>query len=524
MSDGHAPVLIVGGSVVGLSTAMFLAHHNVPCVLVERHPSTSIHPRAVGYYPRTIELLRSAGVADAVEKAASGFAAHRTRAGVESLAGKELFAKEELEDEDALSDLTPCRMVLLPQDRLEPHLRYRAEELGAELRFGTELRSFEQDADGVTAVLADVTTGETTTLRADYLVAADGPRSAVRESLGIARTGRGVLSRHVSIAFNADMSEALRGRRFSVVHVQNPVVSGILVHDDTLTEGTFIVAYDPDKGESLEDFSDDRCAELVRAAIGDQSTAIRIRSVFPWDMAEQVAERFVDGRVLLAGDAAHVIPPTGGYGANTGIADAHNLAWKLAMVLHGQAGPELVDTYAAEREPVGRYVAGQGSLTLAVRSKKATEEQLAAVDDAITVTTGYRYRSTAVRAEGDLDQVAIDPRALGGEPGGRAPHVLLELHGESVSTVDLFGKDFVLLSGDPADAWMRAAESVSAELEIPVVTQKVATTGWCTAYGVDAEGAVLVRPDGFVAWRSRGRSAQDPVRELTAVFRSVLSR
>ncbi|MEV7065355.1 FAD-dependent oxidoreductase [Streptomyces collinus] len=537
--SGSAPVLIVGGSLVGLSTALFLARHGVRCTLVERHPGTSVHPRAVGYYPRTGELLRQAGVEDAAVREASGFATHRTRAGVTSLAGDVLFSKEELEGDDDLGDLTPSRLLLLPQDRLEPLLRARAAELGADLRFGTELSSFAEDPEGVTAVLGD--DSGTRTFRSSYLVACDGPRSTVREALKVPRQGRGVLSRHVSIAFGADLRPVLGDRRYSVVHVQNPQVTGILVHDDTLTGGTLIVGYRPEDGESLEDFTDDRCAELVAAAVGAPGAGVTIRSRFPWDMAEQVAERFVHGRVLLAGDAAHVVPPTGGYGANTGIADAHNLAWKLALVVAGVAGPGLVETYDAERRPVALYTAEQGSLQLALRSGKATPEQRAAVADAVTVTSGQAYRSAAVVAEpGGADlPVASDPRALRGEPGTRAPYALLSRDGAPVSTLDLFGRDFVLLTGENGRHWLSAAASVSAGLGVKLTARRVVRgTGggagtladpdgtWSERYGgLRPEGAVLVRPDGVVAWRSPGADpggAEAAV--LEAVLRGVLDR
>jgi putative polyketide hydroxylase len=503
MSESHTPVLIAGGSLVGLSTALFLAHHGVSALLVERHPSTSIHPRAVGYYPRTVELLRSVGLEEAVGKAAAGFATHTTRAGVESLAGRELFSRDELEGGDELADLTPCRMILLPQDRLEPLLRARAEELGARLRFGVRLASFEQGPDGVTAQLVDAE-GNTTEVTADYLVGADGPRSLVRETLGIERHGAGVLSNHVSIAFEADMSEALRGRRFSVVHVQNPDVTAILVHDDTLREGTLIVGYDPAKGESLADFTDERCEHLVRAAVGDPSVHVRIRSYFPWDMAELVAERFVDGRVLLAGDAAHVIPPTGGYGANTGIADAYNLAWKLAAVLDGRAGAELLASYDDERRPVGDYVAGQGSLQLAVRSRKATPEQEAAAADPLTVTMGLRY---------GCDPIAVDPRTLTGEPGTRAPYV--PLPGET-STLDFFGAGFALVTGD--ESWLAAAEQAAAKVGVTVAAHRIPDPA---AYGIGDRGASLVRPDGVVTWRTTAPAAAD---DLVRALESALRR
>ncbi|MDH6113756.1 putative polyketide hydroxylase [Kitasatospora sp. MAP12-15] len=532
MSSDEAPVLIVGGSLVGLSTALFLAYHEVPCTLVERHPGTSVHPRAVGYYPRTVELLRQAGVEPAALRAAAGFESHRTRAGVESLAGEVLFSREELDGADSLTDLTPSRLLLLPQDRLEPLLRARAEALGADLRFGTELLSFDEQPGKVTAQLASAE--GVTSFTGSYLVACDGPRSAVREALKVDRQGRGVLSRHVSIAFRANLGGVLGERRYSVVHVKNPQVTGILVHDDTLTEGTLIVGYRPEDGESLDDFTDERCAELVSAAIGSPEVEVTIRSRFPWDMAEQVAEGFVHGRVLLAGDAAHVIPPTGGYGANTGIADAHNAAWKLALVIRGSAGRALIDTYDAERRPIGEYTAAQGSLQLAVRSGTATPEQQEAAADALTVTMGQSYRSTAVVPETgtELLPIASDPRTLGGEPGTRAPYVVLAGAGGPIATLDLFGPGFTLLAGERGQAWVAATAEAGRRLGIDLAAHRVGgpeladpAGRWGEAYGVGPEGAVLVRPDGFVAWRAPAAQAAGAAADVLAkVLRVVLSR
>ncbi|GAA4608350.1 putative polyketide hydroxylase [Actinoplanes octamycinicus] len=506
MRETYTPVLIAGGSLVGLSSALFLARQGVSCVLVERHPGTSVHPRAVGYYPRTMELLRQAGLEERALKAAAGFAGHRTRAGVESLAGRTTFSRTEM-DEDDLDTVTPCRLLLLTQDRLEPLLRARAEELGADLRFATTLTSFTQDPSGVDAVLTDEQTGQRLRIRADYLIGADGPRSPVREALGIPRTGRGVISRHVSIAFYADMAPVLDGRRFSVVHVGNDRVRGILVHDDTLREGTLIVGYDPERGESLEDFTDSRCAELVRAAIGVDDIDVRIRSRFPWDMAESTATRYVDGRVLLAGDAAHVIPPTGGYGANTGIADAHNLAWKLAAVLAGTAGPELLETYDSERRPVGAFAAAQGALQLAVRSGQRPD---AVVHDAQAVTMGYRYPVPGV-----------EPAGLPAEPGTRAPHVWLRRDGAESSTLDLFGAGFTVLAAGPGDRWTEAARSAAAVTGVRIDACAIDTDEFRRAYRLETGEAVLVRPDGFVAWRSPAGPA-DPAKALLAAVRGVL--
>ncbi|BCJ47990.1 FAD-dependent oxidoreductase [Actinoplanes ianthinogenes] len=517
MRESYTPVLIAGGSLVGLSSAVFLARQGVSCMLVERHPGTSVHPRAVGYYPRTMELLRQAGLEERALKAAAGFASHRTRAGVESLAGATRFSRTEM-DEDDLGAVTPCRLLLLTQDRLEPLLREEAEHLGADLRFATTLTSFTQDRTGVDAELFDEQTGRTWRMRSDYLIGADGPRSRVREALGISRTGKGVLSRHVSIAFHADLAAVLDGRRFSVVHVENDQVRGILVHDDTLREGTLIVGYDPERGESLDDFTDQRCERLVRAAIGVADIDVRIRSRFPWDMAESTATRYVDARVLLAGDAAHVIPPTGGYGANTGIADAHNLAWKLAAVLAGTAGPELLDTYDSERRPVGAFAAAQGALQLAVRSGTATAEQRAAAFDAQVVTMGYAYP-----APGDPVPFALDPAERTAEPGTRAPHVWLPGDGGQTSTLDLVGTGFTLLTAGDGERWTTAARAAAAVTGVPVEAHAIdpGTPGFTGRYGLDPGGAALIRPDGFVARRFPAGSG-DPARELTAAIRNVL--
>lgn len=540
MSYGRVPVLIVGGSLVGLSTALFLAVERIPCLLVERHPGTSIHPRAVGYYPRTLEILRGAGLEETVLQAATGFRNHTMLAGLESLTGRVFWSRDELAGSEGLDDLTPSRMILLPQDRLEPLLRNRAELLGARTCYGTELVSFGADETGVTSVLRDRATGTEQTVRSDYLVGADGPRSLVRETLDVPRHGRGVISYQLSIAFTAHMREALDGRRFSVAHVRNAEVTGTLVHDDTLTEGTLVVGYDPDGGDSPQDFTDERCVRLVRAAIGVPDLEVRIRSRFPWEMAEFASEEYRRGRMFLAGDAAHVIPPTGGYGSNTGIADAHNLAWKLASVIRGTAGAGLLDSYDAERRPLGDIVAHQGALELAVRTNTATDEQRAQIKDPLSLTMGYRYVSGAVVNDSG-DEAAVppaitDPRTTGGRPGTRAPHLLVESEGKEISTLDLFGRGFTLLAGQDADPWCEAAGTAALELGLRLAVHRTGGSrgrvlhpvagDFTAAYGVGPRGAVLVRPDGFVAWRSHGAcsSVGGSADGLGTVLRRLLAR
>jgi 2-polyprenyl-6-methoxyphenol hydroxylase-like FAD-dependent oxidoreductase len=425
-------------------------------------------------------------------------------------------------DEEDVSDISPIeRLVSLPQDRIEPLVLDRARELGGDIRFGTELVDLAQDDEGVTATVRDRASGAERTIRASYLVAADGTHSPIRERLGIRRHGRGVVRHQMSILFRADLSGPLGDRRFAICQVENERVEGILGHDDSLRQGTLIVTYHPERGERPEDFTDGRCVELVRAAVGVPDLEVGLRSVMPWEMGALVAERFTAGRVFLVGDAAHVVPPVGGYGANTGIHDAHNLAWKLHAVLTGLAGPALLATYDTERHPVGVTVMTQAGLRLATRGGFATPEQQAAVRDTLMVTFGYVYDSSAVVAEpGDTVPAAppgpggvrtaalVDPRGLDGRPGTRAPHLWLRRDGVRVSTLDLFGRRPVLLLGPAAEPWRAAATAAAKRLGVEVDVHRVGAElveddrSWHETYGVTPEGVVLVRPDGFVCWRS----------------------
>jgi len=528
--DESTPVLIVGGGLVGLSAALFLSWRGVSSILVEKHPGTSIHPRAWGLYPRTLETYRPLGVADALLAEGAGFAGHNLNGKVESLAGNEIAVGKVPPPED-VSDVSPVERILsLSQDRIEPHILRRARELGADIRFGTELVGHAQDATGVTATVREG--GAERTIRAQYLIACDGAHSPVRQFLGVQQYGPGTFRHQVSIVFGASLAEPLRGRRFAVCQVKNAHVDGILGHDDSLTQGTLIVTYKPEDGERPEDFTTDRCIELVRAAVGVPDLDVEIRSVLPWEMAALVAQRFSAGRVFLAGDAAHVIPPVGGYGANTGIQDVHNLAWKIDAVLAGVAEPALLETYGMERQPVAASTTRQAGARLAVRGGFATAEQLAEVLDTLTVTFGYQYRTTAIVAEDTppADPFAVnfvEPRALTGQPGTRAPHLVVDRDGGPVSTVDLVERDAVLFAGPAGGAWAEAAREVAQKLDIPLDVYQfgadVRTTGrsWSEGYGVTDTGAVLVRPDGFVAWRAAD-AAED--RSAASVIEDALRR
>ena len=571
-ADAEVPVLVVGGSLVGLSTALFLAKHGVEPLVVERHSGTAIHPRAGHWNLRTLEILRSAGLEDTVRRRSrEQYPPDGGISNVESLAGREIgvfFA-----DLNAgVAEFSPTIRLFVNQDAMEPILRAHAGSLGAQLRYGTECTALEQDDDGVTAELTDVATGTRSQVRARYVVAADGNRSPVRNRLGIGMRSHGVLSNSITIYFRAerDLRPLLAGRNQGVHYVTNPVLRGFfrldrggnggflvvnLVGDTARPE---IVAAYPEApwANVAEGITKERALELLRAAIGVPGMPLVIEDIATWQAVADVAERFADGRVFLAGDAVHVVPPNGGFGGNTGVHDAHNLAWKLAAVLHGTAGPGLLATYDAERRPVGEFTVEQAYARYVGRVAPylGTAGAQPVVDD-LYLELGYRYESTAVIAEpgdggaadggaadgGAADGGAADgglghrhPRDLRAQPGSRAPHVFLNRDGARLSTLDLFGQNFVLLAGPRGAAWRDAAVAAAERLGVGLDAYQVAggedgePTGgilagdgnrFRSAYRMAPDGAVLVRPDGYVAWR-----AADGTRPTVDVMADVLSR
>lgn len=505
MTDRDVPVLIVGGSLVGMSTALLLGYHGVKALVVEHHRGTAIHPRAAQISQRTMEIFRTVGVEQIVHaKSDEQFVQDGAIMAVETLAGKEL-AYFIANLNEGIRDVSPCERVFISQSLLEPVLKSRAEELGAELRFATDLISFEQDADGVSAVVQDRDTGRTETVRASYLVAADGAHSPIRGRLGIAMRGRGAFSNSVTVYFRADVRPLLRGRNLSVIYVNNRLLRGFLRFEKPFDRGFLAINALGDPSNPTTDVSTGlttgRCLELIRAALGSDEVPIAIENVMPWRAEADVAERFQRGRVFLAGDAAHVMPPNGGFGGNTGVQDAHNLAWKLAMVLEGQAGPDLLDTYEPERRPVAEFTAEQAYSRYVTRTAPYLgTDGIQPVENDLTIELGYGYGTAPA-----------NPRESRGRPGTRAPHVWLERNGERISTLDLFGRRHVVLSLAPQGSILARPEHdapAAQDFSPAPHVHRIGADGlidpaatFADAYGITGTGAVLVRPDGFVARR-----------------------
>jgi 2-polyprenyl-6-methoxyphenol hydroxylase-like FAD-dependent oxidoreductase len=514
MTEHETPVLVVGGSLVGMFMAALLARQGVAPLVVERHPGSAIHPRAAMIYQRTMEIIRSLGIEQPVrEESYRRFEPDGAIMSVESIAGNELNWDIPTLNE-FVKDLSPTERLFITQNALEPMLAPRARALGADIRFNTELVSFVPDAHGVSAVIRDRTTKDETRVRAAYLIGADGNRSLVRQQLGIAMRGRGVLSKSITIYFRADIGPLMRGRNLSVIMVRNEMFRGFFRLEKPFESAFLVVNSIGDATAPVSDtwsLSEAECLALVKSGLG-VDTPVTIDSIQKWECMADVADRFRDGRVFLAGDAAHLMPPYGGFGGNTGIQDAQNLAWKLALVLQGLADPALLDTYEPERRPVAAMTAEQAHTRYVLRGAPhlAPNGMAAFINDA-HIDLGYRVRSSAVFTEtGDDGAITEDPRQSRARPGTRLPHVVLERHGARVSAVDVSGRGFALFAGADAGTWSDAARTAFAASGVACDVVQIGVGAadpdgrFHEAFGITPAGAVLVRPDTTVAWREAG--------------------
>jgi putative polyketide hydroxylase len=470
-NEPSTTVLIVGAGPAGLVAAVTLARHGVASVLVEKRAGLSPFPRATGISTRTMELLRSWGLEDRVRAgeidAGTGGWVGPTLASPAGMAVPIGFPSRE--QARAVSPTTP---VIAPQDHLEPVLLDHLREFGLDVRFGTELAGLEQDGDGVTATLQDAT-GERTTLRSSYVIGADGAHSAVRASMGVGMYGPGELGDFLAVLFRAPLFDVVGERRHGLYMLQRSAQIEV-----------FLPAGDGDRWlysrstEGRDDFSPDEILELIRTGAGAPGLPVDVLRAATFSFGAEIAESYRDRRVFLAGDAAHRITPRGGTGMNTAIHDAYDLGWKLAWVLHEWAPPELLDSYEDERRPVG-------------------------------------VRNTLNSAEAERDR----SDAFADDLAGRLPHVWQQRAGEQVSTLDLLGPGLTLLTGPRGARWHDLAAGLVTPLPLAVHGVDAAAAA---AFGIGADGAVLVRPDGQVTrcWPATAESGD----ELCAAVGAAVGR
>jgi 2-polyprenyl-6-methoxyphenol hydroxylase-like FAD-dependent oxidoreductase len=499
--EADIPVVIVGGSLVGLSAAMFLAARGIRCMVVERHRRSALHPRAQGFTARTLEMFDTAGLRKLPEVPPSSTGLRRIRA--ESITGtwkEETYftPKGALNSPAKPPAAAPSPHVgaAISQDRIEPLLRQRAIELGATLCLGTELARFEDREDGITAWLKG-SEGTERAVRAAYLIGCDGNRSFVRESLGIERQGVGVIQIMRSVLFRADL-ERFRcdGVQFEI---EQPDLQAFLAG---YGDGRWVLMFRDDvERDELT------LAAAIQQAIGTP-VPVEILTTGRWEVTALIADRFRQERVFLAGDSAHTLPPNrGGFGANTGIADAFNLAWKLAAVLSGQSKVSLLDSYEEERRPVA-WMRFQQIFARADYGRHADDTLRATpLLDEIAIEFGELYRSRIIEGASPDLPLARRPDEWQGQPGTRAPHRVVTRDGQFLSTLELYGEGWVLVSS--SKRWCEAAAAMRQRKGIAVTAINLrAEFGPVDGalveqdLGISDKGASLVRPDGVIAWRT----------------------
>ena len=571
-------VLIVGSGPAGACAALALSTYGVPHIVVTRYSRLTRTPRAHITNQRTMEILRDLGVEDEVLAKATPQHLMGNTTFCTSLAGEELGRIRSWGNEplvQAAHDLaSPTRMCDMPQHLMEPVLIDAALARGSNVRFSTVYKSFVQDEDGVTVTVEDRLRGDEYQIRAKYLIGADGGRSQVAEDAGLPMGGQMGVAGSINIVFDADLSKYTAHRPSTLYWVLAPgatvggIGAGLVRCVKPWNEWLIVWGYDVSAG--APDLTEEYALSVVRQLVGDDDIPVTIKSSSAWTVNEMYAETYANGRVLCAGDAVHRHPPSNGLGSNTSIQDAYNLAWKLKLVLDGTATPKLLDSYDAERAPVGKQIVTRANKSIGETApifealdglspqtpeqlwaniearKDATADaakQRASLREAIAfkvyefnahgVDLNQRYSaesSTAVVSDGTPDPGFERDRELfhqpSSRPGAKLPHAWITSGTRTVSTLDTVGKGrFTLLTGIGGEAWVRAARAHSLDIATVVIGPGQEYDDpygdWARLSEVSDGGALLVRPDGFVAFR-HADGAENAGQLLTDALRRIL--
>jgi len=574
-------VLIVGSGPAGASAALFLATLGVPNIMITKYRWTANTPRAHITNQRAMEIFRDMGIEDQVQAEATPHHLVGDTVFCTSIAGEEIGrihtwgTRADREGDYQLA--SPCLVVDIPQTFLEPILVRNAVVRGTQARFSTEYLSHTQDDEGVDVLVRDRLTGTTYTIRAKYLIGADGARSQVAADIDLPYEGRMDVAGSMNIIFKADI-EAYVGHRPSVLYwVIQPganvggIGAGLVRMVRPWNEWLIVWGYDIDQPPPEVD--DAEAVRIVRQLLGMPDIEVEITGTSLWGNNEMFATHLQKGRVFCAGDAIHRHPPSNGLGSNTSIQDAYNLAWKLAAVLQGQAAPSLLDTYSEERAPIARQIVTRANrssrefgqffevlglteaeteeeMTAAIEERKANTAEgvakraalMAAMDlknyefNAHGVELGQFYTSAAVVPDGSTrPEPTRDPELYhhaSTVPGSHLPHAWVGDTMHKRATMDLAPYDrFTLITGVAGEDWEVAAEKVAADLGVPLQRVVIGPGrevtdlyyDWAKLREVDESGALLVRPDKHIGWRATSL-VDDPEGTLRSVITQILGR
>jgi 2,4-dichlorophenol 6-monooxygenase len=574
-------VLIVGSGPAGGAAALALSTLGVPNVMITKYRWTANTPRAHITNQRAMEIFRDLGIEDQVLADATPHELVGDTVFCTSIAGEEIgrirtWGTHRAREAD-YQLASPSLICDIPQTYLEPILVKNATARGTQTRFSTEYVSLEQDDDGVTVTVRDRLTGTEYPIRAKYLIGADGARSLVAEHIGLPYEGQMDIAGSMNITFKADISRYVAGRPSVLYWVIQPgsnvggIGAGLVRMVRPWNEWLIVWGYDI--SQPPPEMDDVAATQIVRNLLGMPDLDVVITGYSLWGNNEMYATRLQRGRVFCAGDAVHRHPPSNGLGSNTSMQDSYNLAWKLAAVLRGQAGPELIETYSAERAPVAKQIVtrankssrefGQFFEVLGLTEAETEEEMKAQIEErkantprgaakraalmaamelknyefnAHGVDMGQFYESTAVAGDGSRrPEPERDPELYyqaSTVPGSHLPHAWVGDALNRLSTLDLAPYyTFTLLTGIAGEAWEAAAVKVAAELDVPLRSVIIGPGrdvtdlyyDWARIREVEEDGALLVRPDKFIGWRSL-TMPDDPEQALREALSALLSR
>ncbi|MGE8166317.1 FAD-dependent oxidoreductase [Paraburkholderia sp. NPDC080076] len=580
MRQIRVPVFVVGAGPAGLTTAALLAKYGVEVLAITRYPGTAHSPRAHITNQRTVEVFRDLGIEDRVRALSTSNKLMTNNVWATSFTGTELgrlqtwgTGEQRKADYEMAS---PSEMCNAPQHLLEPAILTAAREFGAKVLFNTELVSIRQTEEAVFSRVVDRLTGEEIEVISEYAVGADGAQSLVVKDIGFELEGEMGLGYALNCWLEVDLSQYCAHRPGVLYWMYQPgcdywVGSGVWICVRPWNEWVMVSMYNPADGEP--DLSEDAIIQRARATIGEPDIPVRVKAVSKWTINRMVARQMVKGRVAIAGDAAHRHPPANGLGSNTSVQDAFNLAWKLALIVKGQAAPSLLQTYSDERQPVAEQVVNRAirsmtdmlpiSQALGFRDGQGADEGWASLDELFSDTSvgrtrrkqlasaidlqnyqfnchgvelGQRYTSAAVVRDGArFPEPSRDAELYyhaTTTPGAYTPHAWIQHDGRRVSTLDLVGQgSFALLTGMGGQPWVEALRQIGNEFGISV-------NGWVIAHGsstidaygrwgelreIEDGGCVVVRPDRFVAYRANDL-VTDPLGTLRRVFAQILGR
>ncbi|PSN72054.1 hypothetical protein BS50DRAFT_544354 [Corynespora cassiicola Philippines] len=529
------PAIILGSSLVGTLMGLLLGYHGIKTIAFDRHRAILAHPRAAGLSFSTVETLRQLGL----EERCHGANFRKVNLDAGLIIVDKLYkgiVKQVVQDHDVERDqeITPTKWLWVTQPILEPIMQDVAPKIGFNLEFGKEVVHYEEHDDGVIVIVKDLDTGSFKKYKTQYLVACDGNRSPTRKKEGIKMKGAGILGNGLSIRFRGDLQELLGERaKHGIIYVRGDGIKGGFRQEEQGKGGLLWV----NEIDGKTDFppgslSDEEVKQRLHqfAGVPDDGT-LDVQSYAHWTLASCTADRFQSkgGRVLIAGDAAHIMPPTGALGGNTGCGDARNLAWKLAYVISGKADPSLLRSYDLERRPIDAFVVDQATRRLYNRVKGRTprlEEEPYYIAE-----LGHRYNEGAiVPAEGDVhDKDVEDPHAPSGTAGSRFPHAwLLTPEGKTISSLDLIKTNFVLIASEDDSPWISAAKSLNFPIDTYELHEKSKpyqdTKGTMKSKAGLGEGeAFFVRPDGYIAWKA-AKSASGHRKALQEVIQALLGK